>query len=202
MLMFKDLPIPHPKTINQKVDEWDQSQPLCKTLSDRERLLFYWVNYSRNDPEMFFDSAVMPIVQIYPQLRGQNLASLESDLKNSKPLPLLTLNTALNNMASSHAKDITTHNSSPSHNSTNGETFADRFKKSSLRNCGGENISFGAGDSDPLFALIILYLDINVPELGHRKALLNPNYIYTGISFAKYKNGNTFIVEDFACSQN
>jgi cysteine-rich secretory family protein len=202
MLMFKDIPIPHPKIINEKVEEWNKSQPDFKALSDNERQFYYWVNYSRDNPAIFFDSAVEPITEIYPQLKGQNLKSLEFDLKNSKPLTLLALYRSLNQMATLHANDITDHNSPPSHNSTNGETFVDRFKKFNLRNCGGENISFGAGDSDPLFALVILYLDINVPELGHRKALLNSNYIYTGISFANYKNGNSFIVEDFACSQN
>ena len=202
MLMFKDLPIPHPKAINQNVVKWNEEQQEYSRLSEREAQFYYWVNYSRNDPATFFDSAVMPIVGIYPQLKGQYLASLKSDLQTSMALPLLSLNADLIKMATSHAKDITNNNATPSHSSTNGQTFGERFKSFHLRTCGGENISFGAGDSDPLFALVILYLDINVPELGHRKALLNRNFVLTGISFANYKNGNTFIVEDFACSQN
>jgi uncharacterized protein YkwD len=46
-----------------------------------------------------------------------------------------------------------------------------------------------------------LYLDINVPDLGHRKALLNPSFVETGIGISTYKNGNTFLVEDFSCRQ-
>jgi hypothetical protein len=49
--------------------------------------------------------------------------------------------------------------------------------------------------------LVMLYLDINVSNLGHRKALMNPSFVNTGISIAKYANGNTFLVEDFACAQ-
>ena len=71
-----------------------------------------------------------------------------------------------------------------------------------LKNCGGENISYGGGDTDPLFMLIMLYLDINVSELGHRKALLSPAFLNTGIAIRNYSNGNTFLVEDFACIQN
>jgi hypothetical protein len=39
---------------------------------------------------------------------------------------------------------------SPSHISTNGDDFAERFKKSGLKNCGGENISFSGGDGNSL----------------------------------------------------
>jgi hypothetical protein len=201
-LMFKDVPIPYPKMIDEKVERWNQSQASYKDFSDGEKQFYYWINYSRNNPAQFFDSVVLPIVSIYPQLKGNNLKSLESDLKILNPLPLFSLSVSLNKMASFHAVDITKHNSSPSHFSTNGETFFDRFKKFNLKNCGGENISYGVGESDLLFSLVMLYLDINVPDLGHRKALLNPNYINTGISIKFYKNGNTFIVEDFACQQN
>jgi hypothetical protein len=201
-LMFKDVPIPHPKLIDTQVEQWNQSQPESKNLSTEEKQFYYWVNYSRNNPARFFDSVVLPIINVYPQLKGNNLKSLEADLRNLNSLPLLNLNNSLNQMAAAHSIDITKHNSPPSHSSTNGEKFIDRFKKFNLKNCGGENISFGAGNSDFLFSLVMLYLDINVPDLGHRKSLLNSNYINTGLSIAFYKNGNVFIVEDFACLQN
>jgi uncharacterized protein YkwD len=141
------------------------------------------------------------MAEVYPQLKGKNYESLENDLANSQKLPLFSLNGDLGKMAAFHTIDITSHNASPSHNSVNGETFADRFKRFNLKNCGGENISNGAGSADILLMIVFLYLDINVPDLGHRKSLLNPAFINTGISIASYKNGNTFIVEDFACDQ-
>jgi len=201
MLMFKETNLPMPKVIDRVVTEWNEKQPGYKELSLKEQQFYYWVNYSRLDPERFYDSVIKPISEIYPQLKGENLKSLEKDLKDAEKPPLLSLNASLGKISASHARDITSNNANPSHTSTNGETFADRFKRFGLNSCGGENISYGAEKADVLFMLVLLYLDINVADLGHRKALLNPSYIYTGISEASYKNGNAFIVEDFACTQ-
>jgi len=200
MLMFKDALIPHPRTSDELVNKWNMQQENFTKLSNREKEFYYWVNYSRLDPQRFFDSVVVPVVSIYPQLKGSNLESLRKDLSKAQALPLLALNRVLTRMAKDHALDIASHEAKPSHNSTNGQSFTDRFREHNLIKCGGENISFGGGE--PIFLLVLLYLDINVPELGHRKALLNPDYTDTGIGVAEYKNGSIFIVEDFSCPQN
>ena len=201
MLLFADAEIPKPKYVAEAVLTWNQNQVGFANLSVKEQQFYYWVNYSRIDPIRFFDSVVKPMAEIYPQLKGKNYASLESELKSTQNLPLFSLNEDLAKMAAYHATDITSHNVSPSHNSFNGETFAQRFMKFNLKNCGGENISNGPGSADILFMLVLLYLDINVPDLGHRKSLLNRSFINTGVAISSYKNGNTFIVEDFACDQ-
>ena len=200
MLMFKDAIIPHPRTVDDLVKKWNTQQEDYAKLSNREKEFFYWVNYSRLDPRRFFDSVVNTIVSIYPQLKGSNLESLRKDLSEVETLPLLALNKVLSRMAKDHALDIASHEAKPSHNSTSGESFSDRFRAHNLKWCGGENISFGGGE--PIFLLVLLYLDVNVPELGHRKALLNPGYTDTGIGVAEYKNGSIFIVEDFSCPQD
>jgi uncharacterized protein YkwD len=102
-------------------------------------------------------------------------------------------------MAKDHALDIVSHEAMPSHNSSNGDTFSDRLKRKDLKACGGENLSYGNGET--VFFLVLLYLDIRVPDLGHRENLLNPNYLETGVGVADYKEGKVFIVEDFACAQ-
>lgn len=201
MMMFKEAVLPKPAIIDQTVMAWNHKQPEYKTLSSKEQQFYYWVNYSRINPGRFFDSVANPIVKIYSQLNGENFVSLEHDMKQSPGLQLLTLNQSLLKMSAFHAASITSNNASPSHVSYNGETFADRFKRFGLNNCGGENVSYGATQTDPLFMLVLLYLDINVADLGHRKALLNPSFVTTGIAAADYKNGNTFLVEDFACTQ-
>ena len=200
-LFFKEVALPHPVKVDQTVYEWNTMQIHFKNLSSKEQEFYYWVNYSRINPLRFFDSAVKPLTKIYPQLAGENLESLNHDLKNSPILPLLNLNDTLIKMAKMHASDITSHNAPPSHQSINGDSFIDRFKKHGLQKCGSENISFGAGSEDPLFMLVLLYLDIGVAELGHRKTLLNPLYTETGIDISFYKNGNIFLVEDFSCAQ-
>jgi hypothetical protein len=200
-LLFKETALPNPTMAEKSVIAWNEQQPGFTELSQKEKEFYYWVNFSRRNPEAFYENAVLPMVKTYPQLKGKNLNSLEKDLKGLQPLTFFSLDVSLLKMSASHATDITSSDANPSHTSTNGDHFGDRFKKFGLKNCGGENISFAGGDADPLFMLVLLYLDINVDELGHRKALLNPSFIHTGISIKKYDNGNTFLVEDFACSQ-
>jgi hypothetical protein len=200
MLMFKEAKIPYPKVTDKLVSDWNSQQKDFAKLSNQEQEFYYWVNYSRLNPRLFFDSVVVPVSEVYPQLKGSNYQSLYNDVNRISSLPLLNLNDGLIKMAKAHALDIVSHDAKPSHNSTDGQTFSDRFKQKNFKYCGGENISFGGGE--PIFLLVLLYLDINVPELGHRKALLNPNYTETGIGVANYSNGNIFLVEDFSCRQN
>ncbi len=200
MLSFKEATIPKPSTVDTSVQNFNQSQLTFKKLSSTDQEFYYWVNYSRKNPKRFYDSVVLPIVNVYPQLRGQNLATLKIDLFSTSNLPLLSLNPALINLAKEHSVDITSNNASPSHTSSKGETFENRFKALNLKKCGSENISYG--QNEPIFLLCLLYIDLNVSDLGHRKALLNPTLTETGISSSFYKNGYIFLVQDFACSQN
>ena len=187
-------------TKDKIVEDWNAKQPNFVNLNARAQEFYYWVNYSRSNSQRFFDSVVTLFTEVYPQLKGENYESLRKDLTEAKTLPLLTLNPKLIKMAKGHAEDIVTHQSNPSHNSTNGDSFSDRFKHQNLKDCGGENLSYGAGE--PVFLLVLLYLDLNVPNLGHRKALLNSNYVETGIAAATFDDGTVFIVQDFACRQN
>jgi hypothetical protein len=200
MLSFEEKPFPKFNLIDNNVLTFCTQQDQYKKLNKEEKEFYYWVNYSRNNPRKFFDSVILPIVQIYPQLKNEYLTSLKADLSNSSSLPLLSLNSTLTKMAKDHSEDITSHNVFASHNSTNGDGFPERFRKNGLRKCGGENISYGA--NNPVFLLTLLYIDVNIPSLGHRKALLNPNFVETGIGDSFYKDGSLFFVEDFACGQN
>jgi len=199
MLLLKEGTIPKPD-IDTRVRSWTDGQPNLHKLSLTEQDFYYWVNYSRANPRRFLDSVVIPITELYPQLKGEYFESLRKDLMATDSLPLLVLNAGLIGLAKNHAIDITSHDAKPSHTSTNGDTFSDRFRKENLQKCGAENLSFGAGQ--PLFLLTLLYLDIDMPSLGHRKTLLNTQYRETGIGAENFKNGSIFLVEDFACGRD
>lgn len=199
-MSFEERQLPNFDLIDNAVSNFCKNQHGYDEMSKDEKQFYYLVNYSRNNPKKFFDSVIVPIVSIYPQLKGVYLSSLASDVSEVTSLPLLKLNPILIKMAKDHSIDITSHDDGPSHNSSNGDTFSDRFKNNLLKKCGGENISYGS--DDPTFLLTLLYLDVDVPSLGHRKALLNPNFVETGIGDSFFKDGTVFFVEDFACSQN
>jgi uncharacterized protein YkwD len=60
-------------------------------------------------------------------------------------------------------------------------------------------MSLGGGDI--LLSIAMLYLDFGLEDLGHRKTLLNPEYISIGIGAIQYGKDELFFVQDFACDQ-
>jgi len=186
-------------SIDKEVVEWNSSFSSYYKLSKEEREVLYWTNYSRKDPVRFWDSVMVPILSIFPQLRGKFASSLKKDLYDAKDLPLFGLNDTLNRTAKSHALDIGLKTASISHTSTNGTRFVDRLQNVGVKNCGSENMSLGSGDV--LMSIAMLYLDYGLEDLGHRKTLLNREYIYIGIGATSYGNNQLFFVQDFACNQ-
>jgi hypothetical protein len=199
-VILEDKPVPKPIAIDAKIDAWNKLQPGYSNLTANAKDFLYWVNYSRTNPKRFWDSVVTPILQTFTNLKSSYSESLKNDLYNQPQLPLLKLNPTLINTAQSHATDIGTHKGKPGHTSTDGRTFSDRLKVAGIKNCGGENVSIG--NVDPILSLVLLYIDYGIPTLGHRKALLNPTYLETGIGVADYgDDGSLFIVQDFSCGQ-
>lgn len=199
MVQIEANAIPQPVSRDTAVQNWNYSQQLFSKLSPESKEFLYWVNYSRNNPERFWDSVVNPIIQAFPSLNTSEAKSLKSDLKKSGPLPMFSLNQTLINTAQYLATDIGGKKAAPSHTATNGDDFGKRMSKARIKKCAGENISLSAQGS--IMAVVLLYLDINLPDLGHRKTLLDPNLVETGIGYAPYGKNHLFFVQDFACSQ-
>ena len=181
------------------IDSFLNSNELYYSLSPDLKDWFYWTNYSRKNPKQFWDSVITPILNIYPNFRNSYTSSLEQDLNNTPSLPLLKPNKALLNTSHSLAAELASQNAPPSHTSPSGATFPIRMKAAGIRNCAGENISFGP--PNPLLMLILLYIDQGVPQLGHRHSLLNPAFTDLGVGTATYINKNSIFIQDFACSQ-
>jgi hypothetical protein len=186
-------------SLDKEIEQWNNSFASYDMLSKEEKEILYWTNYSRKDPIRFWDSVMVPILTVFPQLRGKFASSLKIDLEASGPLPLFGLNDTLNSTAKGHALDIGMKTASISHTSTNGTRFAERLQNAGVRNCGSENMSLGSGDI--LMSIAMLYLDYGLEDLGHRKTLLNKEYIYIGVGATSYGNNQLFFVQDFACNQ-
>lgn len=170
-------------------------------LNDQEEELLYWMDFARKYPKRFYDEVVYPYIKTYPELMKQKkyAESLKNDLYNSNPLSLFVVDEKLIAMAKEHAIDVREHNNpSIAHSSSAGLSFQDRAKKFGLSICAAENLSYGA--SSVLMQLVLLYLDVNMPNLGHRKNLLNPLYSNIGIALIGLENNGIFFVQDFSCA--
>lgn len=183
--------------VDPEVQRFNELQPGYYKLTSEQKEFYYYTNYSRVNPRRFWDSIVQGIVDDFPDFRSGYSESLKKDLYLISTLPLFDLNDSLVEMATWLAND-NMQSGNPSHTSSDGQDFSSRFKKSGVTSfCGGENLAWGS--LTPLFALISLYIDRGLPQLGHRKALLNPLYTQIGIAVVHGKKDDNFYVQDFAC---
>lgn len=192
----RDIPEPGPDMV---VTNWNRSQPNYEKLPEQAKQLLYWTNYARNNPQKFWDSAIIPILAIFPTLNRPEAKSLKADLWKCGSLPMFTLNDILLGTAQAHASDIGGKHAPLGHNSTNGTDFGSRMKKVGIKNCANENISLSS--QTVLLSTILLFLDIGLPDQGHRKALLNPGLREIGVGSAVYGVDQYFLVQDLACLQ-
>jgi hypothetical protein len=191
--------IPEPPRRDTAVDNWNHSQPGYANLPEQARQLLYWTNYGRNNPQKFWDSVIIPVLIVFPELNKSESHSLKADILYAGQLPMLSLNETLIKTAQAHASDIARKRSPLSHNSTDGTDFGTRIKRAGIRNCANENISLSS--QSVLLSVLLLYLDIGLPSLGHRKTLLDKNLREIGVGSALYGKDQWFLVQDFACKQ-
>lgn len=160
---------------------------------------FYWTNYVRINPRRSWDSLIAPVIKMYPSLYSRNSESLKAALFTSPHLSLLKPNKKLVQMASLMAEEMAEKNATLSHVSPGGVTFENRIIMNNIYGCAAENLSLG--QSNVVLMLILLLIDEGVPNLGHRRSLLNPEFSEMGIGSSVYADGKALIVQDFACDQ-
>lgn len=161
--------------------------------------MFYWTNYSRKYPKIFWSKIVEPFLNIYPQFRTTFATSLKNDLFNlNNALPLLEPDSLLFCISKKHAKDLQENWPTISHNSSKGKTFTERLEEVGFFDCAGENIS--VGNTEVVLQLIFLYIDEGLSNLGHRKALLNQRFKRMGVSKEEAGDSVILFVQDFSCN--
>lgn len=177
-----------------------QDYEAYKIALPEEKEFIYWTNHARLFPQSFRDSILIPFLELQPKLKGSYANSLLRELSDQKPLPFLEPNALLTETARAHAADLARlKNGTISHKSSSGQSFSSRMKSKGIKYCYAENIAESPQNS--LVALLLLYLDINVPDLGHRFNLFNPSYTQMGVGVSKRTNRQLVVVQDFACTQ-
>jgi uncharacterized protein YkwD len=191
--------VPHPRIPDTAVQNWNRAQPGFSRLSKEAQEMLYYTNLARSRPRYFWDSVMTPLLGTFLPLNTPEAKSLRTELSTAPALPMFRLNTVLTGTAQAHSDDIARKKSPISHTSTDGTAFGARMKRAGIRFCASENISLSS--QGVIIAVALLYLDINVPDLGHRKALMNPSLLEIGIGAAQYGKDQVFLVQDFSCAQ-
>ncbi len=155
-----------------------------KYLSAEEKKIIFYMNLVRMDGKRFFDTYFQQYIDEhnermkqysnYKEVRVSRndpyYRGLEQDLRDIRNLGLLYPDETLTYVAQQHGKDMKKNNLA-GHNSSDGRTMVERIKKYYPRNGMAENLAFGF--SSGLANVSLLLLDKGVPDLGHRKNILN-----------------------------
>ena len=197
-VILTDIPFNAPTMTNRIILNKLEINKNYAVLNQPEKEFIYWTNYARLFPKEFRDSALLPFLISQPSTKGKYANSLIQELTNTESLPFLEPEEKLHKVAKSHAFDLSRNTERISHQSTNGTSFSDRMKKGGILGCASENISLGA--MKPVVSLLLLYLDIGLPELGHRKNLMNPIFGKIGVSVVQLSDNQRLIVQDLGCS--
>ena len=153
-------------------------------LSLEEQRIIFYMNLIRMDGQKFFNTYFKAFVKEhnqrmkkysnYEELKineyDRYYRGLELDLKKVKNFGLYYPDETLTYVALQHGKDMNRNNIA-GHNSSDGSSPLDRMAKYYPNRAMAENLAFGFVKG--LDNVCMLLLDKGVPDLGHRKNMLN-----------------------------
>jgi len=156
-------------------------------LSQEEKNIIFYMNLMRLDGTKFFNTYFQDFVrdhnkrmQRYSNYKDLKINTYDSyyrglreDLKKVKNYALYYPDETLTFVALSHGKDMNRRNLAE-HVSSDGRSMHDRIAKYYPNRAMAENLAFGFAKG--LDNVCMLLLDKGVPDLGHRKNMLNTSY--------------------------
>lgn len=167
-----------------------------RKLSANDQQVAYYLNYARKNPKVFLEKAINVFVAAHTEIKSSYIGSLQSAFKSLQPIGIIYPDYTISQISMAHANDLRSHKMI-SHTSTSGKTFQDRLG-SVLKGCGSESIH-ATMKYNPLEAVLSLLFDFNVPDLGHRKSLLDKRFTRGGFASSVEPNNYSVLVMDFSC---
>lgn len=153
-------------------------------LSSEEKNIIFYMNLARMDGSRFFNTFFQDFVDAhnqkmkrysnYKELRVNRYDAyyrgLEQDLRRAKNLGLLYPDETLTYVSNQHGSDMNRHDMI-GHVSSDGRTMVNRIEKYYKNRGMAENLAFGF--SGGLDIISMLLLDTGIPDVGHRRNILN-----------------------------
>lgn len=163
-----------------------------------EEEIFKEMNRIRKDPAGWARKVLPPIWKtrgIPSKVREAAKEALD-EMTALSPLPLLERDGRMDRAARSL---VTLHGAAGKmgHIGTDGSTPSDRIsKQGEWKDAVGENIHYG--ENDPKDKVLDLIMDVGVPDRGHRKNILSPDYFIVGVACGGHATYGMMCVQDFA----
>ncbi len=179
-------------------------------LSDNEKQVILEINRLRSDPPGYAREYLEPLLTCYrgnllhlpgeiPLVTKEGISALRDAIRTLKvapPAPLLYPDQRLAKSAADHRSDQSA-NGRTGHAGSDGSSARSRIERYGNWVCAmGENIFYG----DPEARAVVLHLviDDGIPERGHRKNFLNPDFRLAGVATGSHPTWRNLCVIDFA----
>jgi len=166
------------------------------SLSAEEKDIAYYMNYARKNPSLFLTNAITVFLAGHPEVISGYTKGLQETFKSLRPLPTVLPDAALSKVSKGHAADLVLHKMI-SHSSSNGKSFQERLTPY-VSQCASECIN-ASQRFNAVETVLSLLFDFNVPDLGHRKTILDAKYSKGGFGFSSNPKWNAIVVIDFSC---
>lgn len=164
-------------------------------MSEEEKLAIFYINLVRTNPPLFADTYLKDYLKENKVKKDKDVKSLIEELERTKARVMLQPSEELTDAARKHAKDMG-NSGRTGHKASNGMSFQDRMEPLSKLFAGmNENCNYG--NEGGIDAVIDLLIDRNVPNVGHRRNILDPDMRFAGVAIEPHKRWRFNCVQDF-----
>lgn len=164
-------------------------------MSLEEKEAVYYMNLVRINPPLFAETFLTDYLKKNDLKKDKEVKGLIKELEETQKMEILQPNQALTDFARTHAKDMG-ETGRTGHSSSDGTSFRTRIEPLTQRFTAiNENCNYG--NDKGIDAVIDLLIDRNVPNLGHRKNILNPEMELVGVAIEPHRRWRFNCVQDF-----
>jgi uncharacterized protein YkwD len=158
--------------------------------TESEKKVVEIINQVRTNPLVFLNEVALPYIEENELSRNRYAKSLIRELDKVDSMQPLAFENSLQRMSEEFA-DEAGKKGWVGHKRT-----SQRFEKhANYIDINAENLQYGY--DDPLDIVMDLLIDIDIPNLGHRKNILEPRFSLVGVSIKEHKTYDFITVMSF-----
>jgi uncharacterized protein YkwD len=178
-------------------------------LSPLEKAVVNEINLARTSPKAYlsfleqfkknYDGRLLKLSGQTPILTREGTSAVAEairSLHSQKPISPLSPSKGMSSGARDHVKDLRTSGASQHEGSDGSQTWDRVDRYGTWQKIIGENISFGHDKARNI--VMTLMIDDGVPNRGHRKNILNPDFRVVGVACGDHPAYRTICVITFA----
>ena len=163
---------------------------ICFGQTESEKKVVELINQARTNPQLFLNEVALPYIKKKDLSRNRYAKSLIHELERLDSMKPLTFDSSLQKMSEDFAEEA------GKKGWVGHKRTEKRFEEyASEVEITAENLQYGY--DEPLDIVMDLLIDIDIPNLGHRKNILAPIFSIIGVAINNHKDYEYLTVMSF-----